>query len=420
MVTSVAFHPAGTVVASASTDRSIKLFDIRTHKLIQHYGDAHAPSGGGTGGGGVNSIAFGGVAGEWLISTGMDGVVKIWDLKEGHLFYTLHGHKQGPTTSAVFSPKGDFFATGGSDAQVMVWKSNFDEISKLVEKEGDSTAPRDRPLPHSQSQYFHQHHGLHTEPTQANGTVRGKSPVSVLPTVVNGSGGMTHRKGGNPDVINVGAGLFAEQDIEEEGATGTYPQHHAQASPSRARSPERASGRPQSYTTALEERTVPDQLANTLQQIVRQLDILTQTMNIMESRLTMNEDRVVEMGRRMTDVLNRLEQQNQARATPPPSAGLGVGTSGGGVGSNRGGLVHEEEGTHWRPTSFQQQHQQQQQDRQNEVPVTMRTAWQDFDRSVNSGIAPSAPPLSESKKEESGMGGVGVGSGEGGGGVANG
>ena len=79
MVTSVAFHPAGTIIATASTDRSIKLFDLRTHKLIQHYGDAHGPltSSGENPMGGVNSISFGGLAGEWLISTGMDGVVKV-------------------------------------------------------------------------------------------------------------------------------------------------------------------------------------------------------------------------------------------------------------------------------------------------------------------------------------------------------
>jgi centriolar protein POC1 len=69
----------------------------------------------------------------------MDGVVKIWDVKEGHLFYTLHGHKNGPTTTAVFSPTGDFFATGGSDSQVMVWKSNFD-TSNSAEYENDIDA----------------------------------------------------------------------------------------------------------------------------------------------------------------------------------------------------------------------------------------------------------------------------------------
>jgi WD40 repeat protein len=79
MVTNVAVHPAGTIIASASSDRSIKLFDIRTHKLIQHYGDAHGPqsNSGENPMGGVTSIAFGGLNGEWLISTGMDGVVKV-------------------------------------------------------------------------------------------------------------------------------------------------------------------------------------------------------------------------------------------------------------------------------------------------------------------------------------------------------
>lgn len=81
MISSVAFHPAGTIVASASTDKSIKLFDIRTHKLIQHYGDAHSgvPTEGlgNAAQGGVNSISFGGPSGEWMISTGMDGLVKV-------------------------------------------------------------------------------------------------------------------------------------------------------------------------------------------------------------------------------------------------------------------------------------------------------------------------------------------------------
>ncbi len=85
MVSSVCFHPSGTLIASASTDRSIKVFDIRTHKLLQHYGDAHGPmqipgqslDGLNTAGGGVNSVAFGGENGEYLISTGSDGVVKV-------------------------------------------------------------------------------------------------------------------------------------------------------------------------------------------------------------------------------------------------------------------------------------------------------------------------------------------------------
>ncbi len=47
------------------------------------------------------------------------------------MLYTLYGHKNGPTSAAVFSPAGDFFATGGSDSLVMVWKSNLDSLAKL-------------------------------------------------------------------------------------------------------------------------------------------------------------------------------------------------------------------------------------------------------------------------------------------------
>eukprot|EP00775_Hariotina_reticulata_P009180 gene9180-9346_t len=50
---------------------------------------------------------------------------KVWDLREGQLFYTLHGH-EGASLGVAFSPAGDFFASAGADEQVMVWKTNFD------------------------------------------------------------------------------------------------------------------------------------------------------------------------------------------------------------------------------------------------------------------------------------------------------
>jgi WD40 repeat protein len=41
----------------------------------------------------------------------------VWDLREGQLFYTLHGH-EGATNSVAFSPGGDYFASAGADEQV--------------------------------------------------------------------------------------------------------------------------------------------------------------------------------------------------------------------------------------------------------------------------------------------------------------
>jgi centriolar protein POC1 len=33
----VAFHPSGTCIGGGCTDASVKIWDIRTRKLIQHY-----------------------------------------------------------------------------------------------------------------------------------------------------------------------------------------------------------------------------------------------------------------------------------------------------------------------------------------------------------------------------------------------
>jgi centriolar protein POC1 len=231
MITSLAFHPAGTIIASASTDKSIKLFDVRTHKLIQHYGDAHGSGPSGLSGelaqGGVTSIAFGGANGEWLLSTGMDGVVKIWDLKEGHLFYTLHGHKHGATTATAFSPTGDYFATGAADAQVMVWKSNFDSLLRGIEQQQaaglDAAAAVASGRAHAAGAHFAHHPDLVGEVVAPTGSARNRTKnMSIVGAegVASASGGLSHQPkplhNGDqqrvaPKIVSVGSPLFAEQ-----------------------------------------------------------------------------------------------------------------------------------------------------------------------------------------------------------------
>ncbi len=43
--------------------------------------------------------------------------LQVWDLREGQLLYTLHGH-EGATNGTAFSPAGDYFASCGADEQV--------------------------------------------------------------------------------------------------------------------------------------------------------------------------------------------------------------------------------------------------------------------------------------------------------------
>ncbi|KAI8846378.1 WD40-repeat-containing domain protein, partial [Chytridium lagenaria] len=324
MVTAVAFHPAGTIIASASTDRSIKLFDIRTHKLIQHYSNAHLmdsvagndgswPSGGTT-----NSIAFDKSNGDWLVSTGMDGLVKVWDLKEGHLFYTLHGHKFGPTTAAVFSPDGDFFASGGSDSQIMVWRSNFDRLLKNV----DLGSRDDRKTATSPGRQLNSREPLR-KPTSkqafvddAIGTAR--PAVTTLKNDADFDGSRMQPKGLRqsrsktpdniynrytseaPNIVNVGAPVLADDMPRDPkgrvwfsyGGTNAYEDNHYTMDNFRESDP---------VTNPLEQRNIPESLATTLQHIVRQIDVLTQTMTIFESRLSMNEDKLVEVSKTLAN-----------------------------------------------------------------------------------------------------------------------
>jgi len=57
-------------------------------------------------------------------------------LKEGHLLYTLYGHKNGPTLATTFSKDGDYFATAGCDEQVLLWKSNLKDTFDSNENYG--------------------------------------------------------------------------------------------------------------------------------------------------------------------------------------------------------------------------------------------------------------------------------------------
>jgi centriolar protein POC1 len=93
----------------------VKLYDIRSHRLIQHY-DAHADS--------VTSCYFH-PTGNYLLTGSNDSTLKLWDLRQGCAMYTLYGHERS-TKSVAFSKTGDYFASGGADKNVMVWKSNFD------------------------------------------------------------------------------------------------------------------------------------------------------------------------------------------------------------------------------------------------------------------------------------------------------
>merc|ERR1719197_438547 len=104
-------------IASGSADMTVKLWDLRTLQLLQHY-PAHADE--------VTSVQFH-PSGNFLLSGSADATLKLWDLCEGRLFYTIHSHASR-VNACSFSPGGDSFASAGVDQQVMVWRTNFDQF----------------------------------------------------------------------------------------------------------------------------------------------------------------------------------------------------------------------------------------------------------------------------------------------------
>ena len=112
---SVMFHPSGSCIAAGNSDSTIKIWDIRINKLLQHY-QTHTDE--------VNSVCFH-PSGNLLISASSDSTLKIFDLLEGRLIYTLHGHQPKKAVAVAFSHCGEFFASGGADNQLLIWKTNL-------------------------------------------------------------------------------------------------------------------------------------------------------------------------------------------------------------------------------------------------------------------------------------------------------
>ena len=111
-VWSVAFRPNSNMLASASWDQTVRLWNVDTGRLL-HTLTEHTDT--------VMSVAFS-PDGQTLVSSSWDGTIRLWNPNNGKLKRTLTGHAGG-VGSIAFSPDGQTLASGSADRTVRLWNT---------------------------------------------------------------------------------------------------------------------------------------------------------------------------------------------------------------------------------------------------------------------------------------------------------
>jgi len=125
-VTAVRFSPDAQFLASASGDRTIKIWSVATSKLLATFGEdpttGHKL--------GISDVAWS-HDGALLASCSDDRSVKIWDRATGTMKHSLAGHSNF-VLSVDFHPRKHDVVSGSYDTKVLQWDAEKGRLTKII------------------------------------------------------------------------------------------------------------------------------------------------------------------------------------------------------------------------------------------------------------------------------------------------
>ena len=125
-VQSVAFSPNGQILASAGRDNTIRLWNVNTGQTLRELKE-HTDH--------VFSVAFS-PNGQILASASKDNTIRLWNLNTGQTIRTLKRHTDH-VFSVAFSPNGQILASASRDNTIRLWNPNTGQNIRTLNEHTD-------------------------------------------------------------------------------------------------------------------------------------------------------------------------------------------------------------------------------------------------------------------------------------------